>query len=995
MPFKRLIISGLFTLAASASGESLVNYYSDWKYFEGRTEPSIPTTAWRELNFDDSGWKKGPSGFSVGFGGYNAPTVLQEMAGRYSSVFLRKKFNIEDSNWIKSLILRVDYDDGFVAYLNGIEIARRGLEGKLNQPVPFDSLATVHPRGNPELIDLTHFKALLKPGENLLAVQAHNHQLNDNWFAYYAELLANIVRGPFIQATTTTSTKIAWNTHAKSTSIVEYGLTSNLGLQLENKISKTKHVLQIQDLKPNQTYYYRVGGKIANETMFSKITTFKTTKANGPVKLMLLGDTGRGNLIQNQIASLLRKENPEAVMIAGDLVYPDFRPGYEDFRHFSVYKEQMKSVPFFFTIGNHDLYQGDTHYINAFYLPTNNLPDLGLKNPEVPYRFSGTEHFYSFDVGDAHVSVLYNPWYAHHNFSKDTNQLHWLTNDLAKTSKPWKLLLMHFPVASSSGHGWSSYDGNAQPDTFDFANTIYPIVAKYKVDLMMAGHSHAFEKFNPVAGCIPVVSGAGGASPYSFYRFFPGALQYWPKNNAARISIKDEQLKLEALDTNGQVFDWFVINRKMPKQENWDSTWHTPTIETKPPDDNQGNIFGQEFDFIGRPIPCVIGDSANLGQVRVNNDSTHLYIGFEQTMIRPYQNIFLFIDPLKQSGHNSLKDLGDGRLQFDSNNEGADGLDFLQNLIFKNFKPSVAAILGDEKSDTQSRNFARPGLNIRISEGNPPDNKLRIAPFPLGQGIFRLDQKFSDLPGTRFQQFNRSPQKFSQPEETDANFIELAIPFSSLGGIQPGDEIKLGAVVGSGGINTQPELQYRQLDTTYLAKSLTTKQNGIYQLEGLSIKLADNPDPDNDQLSTDREKELGTDPNKPDTDGDNLPDGWELARGLNPLVHDGDKSMKYDPDGDGMNNQEEMLAGTDPLNADSNLKLEAKSITEGVRLSWVAQSNIRYQITTSDQVNGPYINLGNKHFHNDPKPKELKIILNWPTKPQNKPEAYFQIQVSP
>ncbi|MDP6893575.1 MAG: hypothetical protein QF731_10385, partial [Verrucomicrobiota bacterium] len=191
-------------MAVSASGESLVNYYSEWKYFEGRTEASIPNTAWKETNFDDSGWKTGPSGFSVGFGSYNAPTKLEGMPGGYSSVFLRKRFNVEDIDWIKSLILRVDYDDGFVAYLNGTELVRRGLEGKTNQPVPFNSFATLHPRGNPELIDLTQFTPLLKQGENVLAIQAHNHQLNDNWFAYYVELLANVVRGPFIQATTST-----------------------------------------------------------------------------------------------------------------------------------------------------------------------------------------------------------------------------------------------------------------------------------------------------------------------------------------------------------------------------------------------------------------------------------------------------------------------------------------------------------------------------------------------------------------------------------------------------------------------------------------------------------------------------------------------------------------------------------------------------------------------------------------------------------------------
>ena len=995
MLFKRLIISGLFILLASTNGESLVNYYSEWKYFEGRTEPSIPQTAWKQLNFDDSDWKSGPSGFSVGFGSYNAPTKLQGMPGEYSSVYLRKVFDIDDIDWIKSLILRVDYDDGFVAYINGKEVVRRGLEGETNKHVPFNSLAALHQRGNPELIDITQFKPLLKNGENLLAIQAHNHQLNDNWFAYYVELLANVVRGPFIQSTTTTSTKIAWNTHSPSTSIVEYGLTQALGLQTENNTPKTKHVLRIDNLEPNQTYYYRVGGKTANEQMFSQSSSFKTMKSSGAVKLMLLGDTGRGNLIQNKISSLLRREKPDAVMIAGDMVYPDFRPNYEDFRHFSIYKKQMKSVPFFTTIGNHDLYQGDTHYINAFHLPTNNLPSLGLKHPEVPYRFSGTEHFYSFDVGDAHISVLFSPWYNHHNFSKDTNQLHWLTNDLAQTTKPWKLLLMHFPVASSSGHGWSSYDGNALPDTIDFGNTIYPIVSKYNVDLMMAGHSHAFEKFNPVAGCISVVSGAGGASPYSFYRFFPGALQYWPKNNAARISIKGEKLKLEALDTNGEVFDWFVINRQLPNQDIWSSYWHSPTIENYIPNDNHGNINGQEFDLIGTPIPCIIGESSNLGQIRVNNDSTHLYIGFEQAMIRPHQNIFLFIDSLKESGVSTLKGLGDGLIQTAPNSEGVDGLDFLQNLVFKNFNPSVAAILGDENCDKQSRDFARPGLKINIPEGPPKNNTSSLVPFPLGQGAFLLNQKFSNLPGIRFQQFNRSPQQFSQPEETDANFIELAIPFSSLQNIQPGEEIRIGAVVGTGGINTHPELQFRQLDSTYLGKSFESNENGLYELEGIKVKLAKNPDPDFDDLTTYREIELGTDPDNADTDGDNLPDGWEVARGFNPLVHEGEKALGFDPDDDEMNNRDELAAGTDPLDANSKLKLEARTTTNGVRLSWIAQPNIRYHLATSDQVEGPYIILGQEHSHNKTHPSEIKITLKWPDQPNNKPEAYFRIQVSP
>ena len=155
MLFKRLMLCGLLSLLAmTARGESLVPYFSDWKYFEGRSEASIPTTAWRELDFDDTDWKSAPSGFSIGYGGYDAPTRLWGMPGGFPSVFLRKRFTVEHTEQIKALVLRVDYDDGFVAYLNGTEIARRGLPGEADQPVPFNAPAAVHPRGNPELIDL-------------------------------------------------------------------------------------------------------------------------------------------------------------------------------------------------------------------------------------------------------------------------------------------------------------------------------------------------------------------------------------------------------------------------------------------------------------------------------------------------------------------------------------------------------------------------------------------------------------------------------------------------------------------------------------------------------------------------------------------------------------------------------------------------------------------------------------------------------------------------
>jgi len=410
------------------------------------------------------------------------------------------------------------------------------------------------------------------------------------------------------------------------------------------------------------------------------------------------------------------------------------------------------------------------------------------------------------------------------------------------------------------------------------------------------------------------------------------------------------------------------------------------------------------FDLIGEPIPAVSGASANLGQVRVNNDRTHLYIGFEQAMIGPNQNIFLFIESPRRDGVGNLAGLGNGKVEFSG--EGADGLDFLQNLTFTNFKPSIAAILGDEKADNQARFFARPGFTIRISEGDPPNDTVRIVPFPLGQGMFHLDGNFSDVAGARFQQFNRSPE-LSHPREwtdanfyeTDANFIEVAIPYSAMGDLQPGDEITIGAVVGTSGINSHPLYQHRQLDSTYLGKNLTVDQNVNYRLEGLKVRLSIDLDPDSDGLFTSRELELGTDPNKRDTDGDLLPDGWEVARGLDPLQHGGDAALALDPDADGMSSADELAAGTDPLDGSSYFTLTIDSSADGLRLRWRAIPGATYQVITSDHVSGPYKAYGQARKHEGQAAVGMSLLLDWPLDPDpDKPKksaAFFRLQLTP
>jgi hypothetical protein len=87
-----------------------------------------------------------------------------------------------------------------------------------------------------------------------------------------------------------------------------------------------------------------------------------------------------------------------------------------------------------------------------------------------------------------------------------------------------------------------------------------------------------------------------------------------------------------------------------------------------------------------------------------------------------------------------------------------------------------------------------------------------------------------------------------------------------------------------------------------------------------------------------------------DSDGDGLPDWWELAHGTSWKVPDADA----DPDHDGMSNRQEFLAGTDPQDPQSALRLNASIMAPGsVMLQFLAISNVSYTVLYQDSLNAP------------------------------------------
>ncbi len=173
-----VILGLLISVGANAQidhWESIIPPGHNWQY-------SLPTTelpsAWKTLNYNSIGWNTGPSGF--GYNDDDDATIIPTTI----SVFLRTTFEVVELDDIEEVYFNMDFDDGFVAYLNGVEIARsfvNGIPPAYNQPSSGFHEAVLYTGGTPDgyPVNLT----LLNEGTNILAVQVHNENISSSDFS--------------------------------------------------------------------------------------------------------------------------------------------------------------------------------------------------------------------------------------------------------------------------------------------------------------------------------------------------------------------------------------------------------------------------------------------------------------------------------------------------------------------------------------------------------------------------------------------------------------------------------------------------------------------------------------------------------------------------------------------------------------------------------------------------------------------------------------------
>jgi len=326
-------------------------------------------------------------------------------------------------------------------------------------------------------------------------------------------------------------------------------------------------------------------------------------------RMIVFGDAADGSKEQWAIARVVAAQQPDAIFITGDLVYGRGRAAEYRDHFFPVYNSEevplMRRVPVLGVPGNHDVpfvKWPDASAYYAYWSQPLNGPALKLGEPSAAPVTVGVHDAmvaasgpafprmanFSFDYGKVHWTVLdsniYTDW-------ESPKLKAWLEADLkAAKGAAWRIVALHHPLFQSSR---SHFDDQ-------WMRPISPLLEKYSVDLVLAGHVHNYQRSAPLRfkptqvgprgkavegefkvdeafdgkthtrakGIIHIVTGAGGAELYDPWQTDAQASwQPWTKafvsdkHSFTVLDVEAKTLKLRQLDAEGHELDAITLTK--------------------------------------------------------------------------------------------------------------------------------------------------------------------------------------------------------------------------------------------------------------------------------------------------------------------------------------------------------------------------------------------------------------------------------------------------
>ena len=267
---------------------------------------------------------------------------------------------------------------------------------------------------------------------------------------------------------------------------------------------------------------------VAGWTLSAQPTAALPARPNS-LKFAVIGDAGTGTTAQYEVGKRMNEARTafpfELVIMLGDNIYGRQDPQDFVMKFERPYAELLTAnVPFYASLGNHD--------------------DPG--NRSYPRFNMGGERYYTFAKKNVRFFVI-------DSNALDPRQLAWLDGALKQSSDVWKICYFHHPLYSSARRHGSDVELRV---------TLEPMLIKYGVNVVYAGHDHTYERLKPQKGITYFVNGSSGEIRRGDIRPSAMTAAYYDQDQAfSLVEIDGDELYFEARSRAGQTVDSGMIHR--------------------------------------------------------------------------------------------------------------------------------------------------------------------------------------------------------------------------------------------------------------------------------------------------------------------------------------------------------------------------------------------------------------------------------------------------
>jgi Calcineurin-like phosphoesterase/Purple acid Phosphatase, N-terminal domain len=476
----------------AATEVPLLTFGSSWRYLDDGSDLG---TAWRSPTFDDSRWSLGAA--PLGYGDDGLATVVSfgpTPGAKYITTYFRHTFQVAGAAAHSQLKLQVRRDDGAGVYVNGVEVFRSNLP---SGPVAATTLASTPIGGADEVTPVSGVAggSVLVEGSNVVAVEIHQQGPTSTDLGFDLALVGSddapaVTRGPYLQRGSSTAMTIRWRTLVPTDSAVRFGPAAGTASSTVSVPTlTTEHEVSLTGLQPATRYRYSVGTTSAPLTGGDANHFFDTAPPPGTkrnTRIWVLGDSGTADAnaraVRDAYDAFTGTRHTDLWLMLGDNAYPNGTDAEYQAAVFDLYPRWLRTSVLWPTLGNHDAASARSSTQSGVYYDIFTLPAAGESGGQA----SGTEAYYSFDYANIHFVCLDS-----HDTDRAPNgaMAQWLVADLQSTTADWVIAFWHHPPYSKGSH-----DSDTEQRLVDMRQNILPILDSYGVDLVLTGHSHAYER---------------------------------------------------------------------------------------------------------------------------------------------------------------------------------------------------------------------------------------------------------------------------------------------------------------------------------------------------------------------------------------------------------------------------------------------------------------------------------------------------------------------